>query len=260
MPSEPHGAEVRETGRGLRLEEATSATIDGLEQRMEDELPSAASVEDAAQRFASMLYDTFSESVVLARVFVTVRLGSLPPANQEFVRRLVGSRATAVGPDTPVLSLLGTRGARPEWNSRHLSKGHVGIPLASAEFIDAIPMIASLIKQLGVAIAHDPGVETAIVTHRLGSAAGLFYVEDASTATDSRGRRVIAAADFVAEHGVKTVFGFGGVYALSGTFVVAVVFARDALARRQAERFMRLANLFKAITMRMVARKQFFTT
>jgi hypothetical protein len=171
----------------------------------------------------------------------------------------VGGQASALRPDTPVLSLLGTRGARPEWNSRHHSKGHIGIPLASAEFVDAIPMIASLIKELGVAIVQDPAVETTIVTHRLGNAAGLFYVPDASTATDSHGRRIIAAADFVAEHEVKTVFGFGGVYALTRTFVVAVVFARDTVARLQAERFMRLANLFKAVTMRLVARKQFFT-
>ena len=92
----------------------------------------------------------------------------------------MGGRAREVlRPKTPVLSLLGTRGAVPRWNSRHLSEGHVGIPLASAEFVDAIPMIASLVKQLGVGIESADDVETAIVTNTLGTAAGVFYVDDA---------------------------------------------------------------------------------
>jgi hypothetical protein len=103
-------------------------------------------------------------------------------------------------------------------------------------------------------------VETAIVTQSLGTVAGVFYVDDAATAVDSAGRPIIADRVFVQEHGVKTVFGFGGAYALTGTFVVAVLFTRERVGRSQAERFMRLANQFKASTMKPVGRRRVFAS
>jgi hypothetical protein len=243
----------------MRFEEVTPATIDALEKRTADELGGLDSLEAASQQFCDILYSTFEQSAVLVRVFATVPFAMLPASNRTFVERLAGDRARDVlGPKTPVLSLLGTRGAVPRWNSRHLSEGHVGIPLASAEFVDAIPMIASLVKQLGVAIEGAGDVETAIVTSSLGRAAGVFYVDDAATAVDSKNRRIITGRDFVQEHGVRTVFGFGGAYALTGTFVVTVVFTRETIARSQAERFMRLANQLKASTMRPVGRRRLF--
>lgn len=240
----------------MRFEEAGSAVVDALEERTEAELSGAQTLEAAAQRFCEILQETFAESTVLARVFATVPYGALPGATRTFVHRLEG--VDRLTPRTPVLALLGTRGALPRWNSRQLSEGHLGIPLASAEFVDAIPMIASLVRQLGVAIADAHGVETGIVTQALGAAAGVFYVDDAATAVDSQGRRIIAARDFVREHGVRTVFGFGGAYAITGTFVVTILFTREHIARSHAERFMRLANRFKAATMRPVGRRNFF--
>jgi hypothetical protein len=245
----------------VRFDEVTGATIDGLEARMDQELSPLESLEAAAQRLCDILYTTFEESTVLVRVFATVPFAALPSTNRGFVERLVGAGARQVlTPKTPVLSLLGTRGGVPRWNSRHLSEGHVGIPLASADFVDSIPMIASLVKQLGLAIDRAEDVETAIVTQSLGKIAGVFYVDDAATAVDSKGRRIIAARDFVQEHGVRTVFGFGGAYGLTGTLVVAVVFTRDSVARGQAERFMRLANQLKASTMKPVTRRHIFAS
>jgi hypothetical protein len=245
----------------MKFEDVTPGIIDDLEQRTADELGGMDSLEAASQRFCDILYGMFEESLVLVRVFATVPFGTLPATNRVFVERLVGDRARDVlGVKTPVLSLLGTRGAVPRWNSRHLSEGHVGIPLASAEFVEAIPMIASLVKQLGVAIEGADDIETAIVTSSLGRAAGVFYVDDAATAVDSKNRRIITGREFVQEHGVRTVFGFGGAYALTGTFVVTVLFTRETIARTQAERFMRLANQLKASTMRPVGRRRLFAS
>jgi hypothetical protein len=241
----------------LRFEEVTPQTIDWLEKRTQAQLAGVETLEAASQRFCDLLYTTFEESAVLARVFATVPLAALPASNRAFVQRLV-AEATPLAPSTPVLSLLGTRGKLPRWNSRQLSEGHLGIPLASTEFIEAIPMIASLVKQLGLEIAGSDGVETAIVTQSLGRVAGVFYVDDAATAVDSRGRRIIGAQDFVATHDVRSVFGFGGAYGLTGTFMVAVVFTSESVSRLQAERFMRLANEFKASTLKVVRRRRVF--
>jgi len=245
----------------MRFAEVTGATIDSLERRTDEELAPLDSLEAAAQRFCDILYTTFEEATVLVRVFATVPFAALPHPSRAFVEKLVGARAKDVlHPKTPVLSLLGTRGAVPRWNSRHLSEGHVGIPLASADFVDAIPMIASLVKELGLAIERAEDVDTAIVTQSLGPIAGVFYVDDAPTAVDSKGRRIIADSHFVREHGVRTVFGFGGSYGLTGTFVVVVLFTRESLGRGQAERFMRLANQLKAATMKPVARRHIFAS
>ena len=128
----------------MRFDEVTSSTIDGLEARMDEELSPLESLEAAAQRLCDILYTTFEESTILVRVFATVPFAALPSTNRRFVERLVGAAAREVRtPKTPVLSLLGTRGGVPRWNSRHLSEGHVGIPLASADFVDAIPMIVT---------------------------------------------------------------------------------------------------------------------
>ena len=245
----------------MKFDEVTSATIDALEKRTADEISSLETLEEAAQRFCDILYTTFEESTVLVRVFASVPFAALPATNRAFVENLVGARAKEVlHPKTPVLSLLGTRGGMPRWNSRHLSEGHVGIPLASADFVDAIPMIASLVKQLGLAIERAQDVETAIVTQSLGRMAGVFYVDDAATAVDSKGRRIIGSREFVQEHGVRTVFGFGGAYGLTGTFVVAVLLTRESVGRGQAQRFMRLANQLKTSTMKPVTRRHIFAS
>jgi hypothetical protein len=237
----------------VRFEDATATAIDTLLARVESELKGLPALETAAQRFADILYDSFEGSIVLARVFVTVPYGWLPRPNQAFVRDLLSERAFALlRSDTPVLSLVGTRGRKPEWNSRFDSRGHAGIPLASAEFVDSIPMIARLLKELGAAVEWAEDLDTAIVRQSIGKVAGLFYVEDARTAVDQRGRKIIAAQDFVVENDVRTVFGFGGTFAVARTFLAVVVFTSEWVPRRQTERLMSLANAFKAATIRHV--------
>jgi hypothetical protein len=114
---------------------------------------------------------------------------------------MLGRRGDRLRDNTPVLSLVGTRRRQRDWNSRFDSQGHVGIPLASADFVDSIPMIARLLKELGPSIELAQDLDTAIVTQSIGSVVGLFYVDDARTAVDQNGRKIIAAHDFVLENG-----------------------------------------------------------
>jgi hypothetical protein len=227
--------------------------MDAIEDEMTRVASRLDSVEAAAQATAVLLFETFPETTVLARVFVTVPFAELPAPDQAFVRRLAGPRAPELlKPNTPVLSLAGTRGVRAEWNRREDSAGHRGIPLVSMEFVESIPMISRLLKELGASLEWADGLDTTVVTASLGSVAGLFYVEDAREALDGQGRRIITAEEFVREHGVRTVFGFGGAYATAGTWLAAVVFTRETIARREVERFLRLASAFKSATMRLV--------
>jgi two-component system chemotaxis sensor kinase CheA len=80
------------------------------------------------------------------------------------------------------------------------------------------------------------GNDTAQVISRLGTVAGTFYVPDATTEVDARGRKVISATDFVAEHGIKTVFGIGGAFA-TGQLLVSIVFCDEYVPREVVEGF-----------------------
>jgi hypothetical protein len=220
----------------------------------------AAALEQAAQRFTDLLYGQLKPAIVLTRVFATVPFGELPAVNQRWVRDLAASaeRPQPVDDQMLVLSLLGTSGVEASWNDRRSSTGHVGIPLASGAFIEAIPMMSRLLKQLGLGLDWIDHRDTVIVARTLGSSSGVFHVPDAATEVDAHGRKVIPAQDFVAAHGVKTVFGIGGAFMGTTTFMVAVVFCRETVDRSKAQAFMPLINRLKVSTVDLVRQGRIF--
>lgn len=232
-----------------------------LESMVKAGLKGCTCLEDAAQITTNVIYDEFKDSIVLTRLFATVPFGELPTTNQKFVRRLATSAGivSLVNDEMPVLSLLGTRGAEAGWNSRHDSQGHVGIPLASGDFIESIPMMSRLLKELGLGLDWIDNQDTEIATQTMGKLAGVFYVPDAKTAVDQKSRKIIVAQDFVTTYNVKTVFGLGGGYMLHNTFVVIIVFTREALKEQQIKRFIPLINLFKIGTTKLVSGNQVFS-
>jgi hypothetical protein len=215
----------------------------------------------AAQGLADAVYSALEESLVLTRVFATVPYGLLPAAPQAFVRRVMRDRRveSLLSPGLPVLALLGTRGVKAEWNDRAASRGHLGIPLASAAFVDEIPMIARMLSEFGLAIEGLEGEGGApIVKSRVGTLSAMFYVADARAEVDDRGRLVISAQDFVEEQGVRTVFGFGGAYMLEKSYVAIILFAREEVDAARARELAPLSSALKAATMRLVDQDRFF--
>lgn len=219
-------------------------------------------LEAAAQHVARGVYERFIESTALVRVYAMVKHTDAPPEVRAFVEKLAetsGDRARVLDA-TPVLALLGSYGADPSWCDRRTSKSHKGIPLLSGAFVDAIPMLARLLRELGIDLSwldeapHQDGVAT---RRLLGGFNGLFYVQDANTARDSLGRHIIPATDFVREHQVKTVFGTGGFYP-DGTLVVCIVFTRESLLRSSVERLASLISMLKGETFGLVRERKFF--
>jgi hypothetical protein len=233
----------------MHVSKASSSDVRKLWQTVEAKIEQASAVEAAAQQLASACYEQFADSVVLARVFMTVPFGDLPAANKEFVRKLVDSAGagSALDDTTPVLSLVGTHGREANWNDRRNSEGHIGIPLVSSAFVGAIPMISRLLKEFGVPLDWIDTRDAAKIARSIGRSVGLFFVDDASTATDAEGRKIIAAQDFVSKYGVKSVFGAGGAYA-NGQLAVIVVFCDEPVDRSTAETFLDMASLFKSKT------------
>jgi hypothetical protein len=205
------------------------------------------------------LYNEFKESIVLARLFATVPYGRLPAPNKNFVDALAKSKGVSqsIHDQTLVLSLIGTIGEESAWNDRRNSQGHVGIPLVSSAFIDAIPMMSRLLKQLGLGLDWIDQGDTNVVKHTIGSMSGVFFVPDAASEVDQHGRKIIAAQDFVTKYGVKTVCGFGGGYLGGATFSVTIIFLRETLDQNQVRAFAAGQSFFKAVTSDLVNRKIF---
>jgi hypothetical protein len=243
----------------MRIAKADPGCIRELWACLEPELIGQRSLEGAAQVLASALFARFTESVVLARVFVTIPYGRLPGENQRFVDRLAAGARERLVPETPVLSLIGTRGVESAWNDRRASRGHVGIPLLSASFVRDIPMIAALLKELGLPMDWADDADRDLVDRVLGSSTGLFHVGDAATDTDAAGRKIIPDQTFVAQYGVRSVFGAGGAY-FGGMILVGVVFCREFVPRDVAQRFTGLVNFFKGRTTALAAPPRIFAS
>jgi hypothetical protein len=212
-------------------------------------------LEKSAKSLAAAFVARF-ESVVLCRVFCVLSLAELPEAERKAAEAIVAGRAE-LGSGTRVLSLLATRGREASWNDRKLSRGHRAIPLIDSTFVQGAPMIAKLLADLKVDLANlDTG--TAIATRQmLGGTNMTFYVPDAAEARDALDRRIIADADFVQRHGVKTVFGMGGAY-VTGQVVVAILFSTEKLGRPTVDRFPNLIGTFKIKTAALVHEGKIF--
>ncbi|MBF0360816.1 MAG: hypothetical protein HQK49_07385 [Oligoflexia bacterium] len=236
------------------LSKCSLTALSEIQNSIAQQTSKAKSLEDAAQEYMTILYNNFSESIVLARLFATIPFKDLPESNKQFVTNLGASNGVdqLIKENTLVLSLLGTKGAKEEWNTRQGSKGHVGIPLVSANFVDKIPMMSRLLKELGSSIDWIDSTDTQLVAKTFRSMSGVFYVADAATEVDVHGRKIISAQDFVNQFLVKTVFGIGGCYLGTTIFFTVIVFLNERIEKDLAERFMLQANKFKTATNMMI--------
>ncbi|ALA60355.1 PAS domain-containing sensor histidine kinase [Nitrospira moscoviensis] len=199
----------------------------------------AASAEDAAQRMADYLYRHLGDrrsgrpQCALVRCFLTRPYRELDPGAQERVRDLLGG--TPPSPDLLCLALMGTAGARPEWNAREQSRHYRAIPLAGRGFVAQFPMFSQLLKQLGVGFTPDPPNSADILIEAPDSTFNVFYVPVA------HGSPYVPVQDeFVMPYGVESVLGFGAVLAPQEFFVV-VLFTNVPITRETAELFRPLA-------------------
>jgi hypothetical protein len=243
----------------MRIEETDASLVSGILSAVESRVSGVKTLEQAAQQLVGELYERFDESIVIARAFVTVPFGSLPDSNREFVAQLVESAGAAkeLKTATPVLSLVGTRGSENGWNDRRDSQGHVGIPLVSSSFVGAIPMISRLLQELGVPVDWVDSHDAEMIVETIGGRSSLFFVSNANDATDTQGRKIIAAQDFVSSHGVHSVFGVGTAYD-TGQIFVLVAFCRDSFSRTVAEQFLPLVDHFRDATAGLVGQASIF--
>ncbi|MDP9182573.1 MAG: GAF domain-containing protein, partial [Actinomycetota bacterium] len=194
----------------------------------------ATSMEAAAQRVVTQLRSAFvdpetgTSAFVLARVFKTEELRNLPPDLVEVGRRAAEDAA----PRDRFLTLLATAGDDPQWCDRRRSRHHQLIPVVSAEAVEQAPMVSALVRELGVGI--EAVVHGASESESMRVDFGVFHVERAL------GSSRVPGQDFVREHGVRSVVGFGGVLPSGHTFAV-VLFSRVPVSSESARLFQTVA-------------------
>jgi len=190
--------------------------------RLPEAVRSTGSMEEASADLVRFLRRAFVDpeshrpELVLARCFQTVPMEAL----RGDLRELASARlASPAPPGTRCLTLFGTDGDLAQWRDTRRSVSYRVLPLASKEGVAAAPMVAGLVEQLGL------GVERLLDLDRLDAAEkneenlDLFYVPEAT------GSDWVPAQDFVREHRIRSVLGFGGVLPGGEVFVV-VLFSR----------------------------------
>lgn len=201
----------------------------------------AVALDDAAQAVTEALYDCLQDdhgdrACALVRFYKTHRFADLEPDQQ---RAAIVAAGSAVPPQTKCFTLFGTSGAVPDWNDRRRSRDHQAIPLLSEASVARVPMIASLIEQLGLDVRAlvAPNPDRNIELHHRDYK--VFLVPEAA------GSPLIPAQGFVAAYGVKSVVGVGGVLP-SGDLFAVLLFSKVPVSERAADLLRSLALSVKA--------------
>lgn len=213
---------------------------------LRDAIRSAPTMEAAARECCRFFYqelvtESGEPACALVRCYKTHRFRDLDPDLQTIARQSLEGAEPAT--TLRCLALLGTTGIENAWNDRRSSSSHQAIPLPTAAVVEQAPMVAQLIRALGLDIATAIAPSMDIVRDLSGKTYGVFHVREA------QGSPYIPAQDFVARYGIRSVVGFGGVLP-SGDLFALILFARVPVSAASADRFRTLALDLKSCFLR----------
>ena len=243
-----------------RLSEATPDDFRRLLDRVGG-LPGFASAEEAAQAFVGILYDYFRESLVLLRLFTTVRYSELTAPDRQFVDRRGIDTGTAhlITGITPIFTLLGTRGRDADWNERRESQHFRCIPLASTAFVASLSMLSMQFKSVGFDLDLIDDWNAALTARgRADEYTGMLYVRDAGVDKDEQGRMIVPKHDFVSANNVRTVLGFGSGYASHPTLVTLFAFTLENIEKSTIEPLAPLLEAYMSMSEKLVGQGRIF--
>ena len=202
-----------------------------LAARLRELATGCGTVAEFADRVCTHLHEHFvdpdgTRQTALVRYYGTQPFAALPDEDQHFAAQTWGRPAET----TTCLTLLGTVGTEPAWNDRRLSRGHRVIPLTDARRVEGLPMVAALLRQLGIDVDALVSASAHLLHPDSSQPYGVFHVPRAP------GSPVIPAQDFVRDHAIASVLGFGGALP-SGEVFAIVVFAQVPIPREAAQLF-----------------------
>jgi len=212
---------------------------------LRDTAAGALSIDEAATAIVGYFYSEAADPLTkepqcaLIRFYKTSAFADLNPSLQDYARsRVSGSE---LDPSTKVMRLVATVGAEPEWCDPMRSRDHRAIPLPSVAIVEQAPMIAGLIRAIGLEIADVVTPPIELMQDKHGKTYNIFHVENALGSPF-----IPAQEEFVKPYGIKSVIGFGGVLP-GGDFFAVVMFSRVRVTAEPASRFRSIALDVKAI-------------
>ena len=214
-------------GRGVRRSTQSSGSLDAAA--------------DAIVRYLHTESGTTPDgnrACALVRCYRTLSYERLDKAQRAYADERL--RLPTANPDMKCLTLIASVGDEGEWCSPATSRGHRVIPLPSPEIVEQAPMIAQLIRQMGLDIDMVVRPQAGIIAALEGKTYNVFHVEQAL------GSPYIPAQDeFVVPYGIRSVVGFGGLLR-SGDLFAVIMFSRVPIAEEPASRFRTVALDVKA--------------
>jgi len=197
-------------------------------------------MEDAAGSIVRYFNDAFRDpetgerECALVRFYKTHSFGGLEGELQSFAKGLMGGSQPPADA-MKCLVLLASAWQEVSWNSRHMSRGHRAIPLPSVGMVEQAPMIAQLVRQLGLDLQHVVEPRAGVVGELGGKTYNVFYVPRALGSP-----AIPAQDDFVRKYGIRSVIGCGGIH-LTGDLYAAILFSKVDVPPESAERFRNIA-------------------
>ena len=199
--------------------------------------------------FENLCDEDGQPACALVRMFKTHRFDKLDEELRGFARK-IEPNADRIR-DLRCLVLLATAGNEAAWNSRHESRGHMCIPLASEKVVEEAPMIAQLIKQIGLKISMVLRPDPALMLSQEHTSYNVFYVPEANGSP-----YIVAQEEFVRRYGIESVIGFGGL-AGAGDLLATILFTKVPIPPDVAELF-KVIGLNARIAMLPLLRKPLF--
>jgi hypothetical protein len=197
-----------------------------------------ATMQEAARSIVRYFHDGLLDTesgerqCALVRFYKTHAYEGLDDELRAFAGERLGGRAPRKG--MKCLVLLATAGMEPEWNSPRGSRGHRAIPLPSVKIVEQAPMIAQLVREMGLDLDAVVAPRPEVVRGLEGKTYNVFYVPEAP------GSPFIPAQDFVERYGIRSVVGCGGVN-LTGDLYSLILFSRVSIPPESADRFRNVA-------------------
>jgi len=231
------------------LSSLTREDVANTKQSLDTRIAGTEALDEASQVFTDSVFEHFKEDLALVRLYCTVTYDELPDANRTFVHAIADDNGVTdrLRAETPVLSLMGTTGKEEAWCDRKKSHGHIGIPMVSSAFVETIPMVSRLLQQMGVGIDWVDAADLRTAIPGAAQLSGFFYVPNAATEKDAKGRLVIPAQDFVSKYRIRTVCGVGATYS-NGAMATAILFATRAVSIAATRHLQPLIDAFVSST------------
>jgi hypothetical protein len=218
--------------------------------------------EDLAQAFIDIIYEYFQESLVLLRLFSSVPYAALPVQDKQLVDKKANDSGTAhlYNDGTPILTLLGTRGQKSDWNERNKSQGFRCIPLVSSTYVASLSMLSMQFKKMEFDFGLFDTWDTTIVAKgHADKYSGMLYVNHAGIDKDEQGRMVVPRQEFVAENNVKTIVGFGSGYSNHPSFVTLFAFTNEIQSESMMKPFASLLEIYLSVSKELVENGRIFS-